>query len=890
MSKAKAKKRLVIVESPVKARTISRFLKSGTAASGGGYIVESCMGHIRDLPESAKEVPEQYKKKPWSSLAVDVENDFRPIYLVPASKAKVVKRLKSRLKEADELLLAADEDREGESICRHLTEILKPKVPVKRMVFHEITKEAVEESLKNFRKVDGDLTAAQEARRVLDRLVGYTISPLLWKKISPGLSAGRVQSAAVKLISERELERIRFVKADYWSLQAEFSVKRQSFQAGLQSVRSKRIAKAKDFDDKGRLKSGPKAPVLHLQEAAAKQLKEKLKGKSFTVRSIETKPLSRSPKPPFTTSALQQAGARILNFSARRTMQVAQKLYEKGFITYMRTDSTALSQSALKDIRQIIARDCGKNYLPEKPRFYRTKTKSAQEAHEAIRPAGHIKRPSQTGLQGEEAALYDLIWRQAVASQMKNAELKQSSVSLSCEDTVWSASGTVVAFPGFYKIMKPEEDGGSGLLPKMKAGDRLKPQKTEASGHETQPPARYNEASLIQTLEREGIGRPSTYSPIISAIQDRGYARKSGKALGPTWTALAVTEFLDACFPDYVNLKFTSRMEDVLDEIATGKADSKKYLSRVYKGKQGLKNQAETQEKQIDPKKFRRLSIRPFGPDISIHVGRYGAYITQKKKGEERKANLPADVFPADLAKEEPEKLLNFERPKEELFGLHPETKERILLKTGRYGPYLSMEKTKKTASIPGFAPLESLSLKQAVWLLELPKTIGKHPKTGKEVKKSIGRYGPYIVHDGNFRSLAADQSFWTVSLKEAVKILALPKKKAQRAAVKKWNHKGDLIQVLSGRYGPYLRFQGKNIALPKNLSPETLSLEEALAVCQGAANRKSGKGKTPAKKKASGKPKAPAKSKAAGRKSGGRNQPGGKSAKPRSGQKTGKK
>ena len=838
MSAAKAKKRLVIVESPVKARTISRFLKNG----GGGYIVESCMGHIRDLPESAKEVPEQYKKKPWSALAVDVENDFQPIYLVPASKAKVVKRLKSRLKEADELLLAADEDREGESICRHLTEILKPKIPVKRMVFHEITKEAVEESLKNFRGIDSNLTAAQEARRILDRLVGYTISPLLWKKISPGLSAGRVQSAAVKLISERELERIRFVKADYWSLEAEFSVKRQSFQAGLQSVRSKKIAKAKDFDDKGRLK--PQKTILHLKEAEAKQLKEKLKGKAFDVQSIETRPLSRSPKPPFTTSALQQAGARVLNFSARRTMQIAQKLYEKGFITYMRTDSTALSQSALKDIRQIIARDCGKNYLPEKPRFYKTKTKSAQEAHEAVRPAGHIKRPSQTGLQGEEAALYSLIWRQAVASQMKNAELEQSSASLSCGETVWSASGTVVVFPGFYKIMRPEGGEGAGLLPKMKAGDRLKPRKIEASGHETQPPARYNEASLIQTLEREGIGRPSTYSPIISAIQDRGYARKSGKALGPTWTALAVTEFLSACFPDYVNLKFTSGMEDVLDEIAAGKMNSKKYLTRVYKGKQGLKNQAETKEKQVDPKKFRRLSIQPFGPDISVHVGRYGAYIAQKKKGEERKANLPGDVFPADLTKEETENLLNFKQPKEKLFGLHPETKDRILLKTGRYGPYLAMEKAKKTASIPSFAPLESLSLKQAVWLLELPKTIGKHPKTGKEVKKSIGRYGPYIVHDGNFRSLAADQSFWTVSLKEAVKILALPKKKAfgKAQALKQWNHKGEALQVLSGRYGPYLKFQGKNASLPKTLSPENLTLEEALAVLQGA---KKGAGKS---------------------------------------------
>lgn len=847
------KKKLVIVESPTKAKTISRFLKnsrpgklnSKTPHQEESYIVESCMGHIRDLPESAKDIPEKYRKKSWSTLGVNTDEGFQPIYCIPKSKTQVVKNLKSRLKEADELLLATDEDREGESISWHLTEILKPKIPVKRMVFHEITKEAISEALKNFRDIDSRLVAAQEARRILDRLVGYTISPLLWKKVSSGLSAGRVQSVAVKLISDKELERMNFIKVMYWGLEGEFLAKKQIFQGTLQSVRLQKTARGKDFNDKGSLTN---KKLLHLKETEALKLKKTIEGKDFTVKNVETKPLSRSPKPPFTTSTLQQTANRSLNFSARQTMQTAQKLYEKGFITYMRTDSTALSTEALKDIRKIIATSYGKSYLPEKPRFYKTKTKGAEEAHEAIRPAGHIKSPQSTGLKGAEFTLYRLIWQRAIASQMKNCEQEQTTITLSCKDTVWSATGTVIVFPGFYKVSGSDNEEKTSL-PKLKTGDKIKCQTIEALKHETLPPARYNEASLIQTLEKEGIGRPSTYSPTISAIQDRGYVQKAGKALAPTWTALAVTELLSSYFPDYVNLKFTSQMENVLDDIASGKMDYKKYLTQVYKGKKGLKNQVETKEKQIDSKESRTLSIKPFGSNVSIHVGRYGAYAVQKKKGKELKANLPSDIFPADLTKEHLEKLLNFKKSEDEILGIHPETKDKILLKTGRYGPYLELEKEKKRASIPSFLSQEGLSLTQAMWLLELPKTLGKHPDTGKDIKKSIGRFGPYIVHEGDFRSLPADESFFKITLKEALKILSQPKKSfASQRTIKEIKHEGQIIKVLKGRYGPFLNFQKRNVTIPKNYSPKKLTLNEALNILKEKETE--GKKKPATKKK----------------------------------------
>ena len=496
----------------------------------------------------------------------------------------------------------------------------------------------------------------------------------------------------------------------------------------------------------------------------------------------------------------------------------------------MRTDSTTLSSEALKDIRNIILKAYGKNHLPEKPRFYKTKTKRAQEAHEAIRPAGHIRSPENTGLSGAEYKLYQLIWKRAIASQMKNCQQEQTTITLSCKDTLWSASGTTIIFPGFYKVWQ-EEEKQTSLLPKLKAGDKVQCKKIEALKHETQPPARYNEASLIQKLEQEGIGRPSTYSPIISTIQDRGYVKKVNKALAPTWIALAVTELLSSYFPDYVNLKFTSRMEDTLDEIANGKMDSKKYLTKIYKGKNGLKNQVDTKEKQIDSKESRTLSIKPFGANISFHVGRYGAYVMQKTGKKELKATLPDDVFPADLTKEQLKTLLTPKKQEKQVLGTHPETKDKILLKTGRYGPYLELEKEEKRASIPPFLAVGDMSLKQALHLLELPKTLGQYPDTKKDIKKSIGRYGPYIVHDGDFRSLPGNESFFSVDLKQALKILSEPKKKFGSQAIKEIPYNKEVIKVFSGRYGPYLKFQNKNITIPKKYSAGALTLQQALDI-----------------------------------------------------------
>ena len=829
------RKKLVIVESPTKAGTISKFL-------GKDYTVESCMGHIRDLPESAKYIPEEYKKEPWSALGVNVEDGFQPIYCIPSSKKDVVRNLKSKIKTAGELILATDEDREGESISWHLTEILKPKIPVKRMVFHEITKGAIEEALQNFRQINPRLVKAQEARRVLDRLVGYTISPLLWKKILGGLSAGRVQSLAVKLISDREMERIEFQKAAYHSLQADLlNKKKQVFSARLRAVKNKQIAEGKDFDEKGRIKN---KRLLHLKEKEAGALVKFLTGKPFIVSKLEETPRSRSPAPPFITSTLQQAGSRQLNLSARQTMMTAQKLYEKGWITYMRTDSLTLSASALKSARQAIKKLYGSKEVPEKPRFYKTKSKGAQEAHEAIRPAGSVfKTPEETRLKGEELALYRLIWKRTLASQMKNCEQLSLSVSLTCENTLWAASGTTVKSPGFYRLYQAGRERDETPLPSLAQGEELKCKKLSPGSHETAPPPRYNEASLIQKLEKEGVGRPSTYAPIISTIQNRGYVQKADKALAPTFTALVVTNFLKQHFPNYVNIKFTSDMEKTLDDIAGGKTNHTKYLATIYKGKKGLKNQVEKQETSLNGKDSRTLILKPF-KGIRFHVGRFGAYISRPGKNGEIKVSLPKDTFPSDLSCEKITDLIQAKKTENKSFGTHPKTKEKIFIKTGRYGPYLEMEESKKRSSIPAFLSPGELTLPQAVQLLELPKILGKHPETKKEIKKSIGKYGPYIVHDGDFRSVPADTGFLTLSLKKALSILARPKKGRKRVArkvkpLREFQNDGEAVQIFSGRYGPYLKFQNKNISLPAGFEPETLTLKSALEIIKKKAGKK---------------------------------------------------
>ena len=815
-------KKLVIVESPTKARTINRFLNSKE------YIVESCMGHIRDLPESSKHIPEKYKKESWSHLGVNVEDNFKPIYCVPESKQKIVQNLKAKIKEATELILATDEDREGESISWHLIEILKPKIPVKRMVFHEITKEAIQKALKNCRDIDSKLVEAQETRRVLDRLVGYTISPLLWKKIARGLSAGRVQSVAVKLISERELERLHFKKVSYWDVECNLEYKKKVFPTQLFKWKGKKIARGKDFDSDGKLTEKTK---LHLQEKEVKDLIKKIKGKDFIVQSKETKSISRSPKPPFITSTLQQEAHNKLRFASRQTMSVAQKLYEKGFITYMRTDSSNLSKEALQGVRKSIKDIYGAKEVPSSPRFYKKKSKGAQEAHEAIRPAGNVfRQPKETSLNDDELKLYTLIWQRTLASQMNNCEQEQVNVILKTGDAEFTSSGAHITSLGFYKAYT--ENQKEIKIPDLNKKDSLKEKKLESKEHSTQPPARYNEASLIKKLEKEGIGRPSTYAPIISTIQDRGYVKKTQNTLAPTFTALAVTKLLSDHLPNYVDLKFTSSMEKTLDDIAEGKTNYDKYLSVIYKGKNGLERQVKEQDKNIDGKESRTLKLKNF-KGINFYISRFGTYIIQKnKKGEEVKLDIPADIFPADLSSEKLEELINLKKKSNESIGKHPKTKENIIIKVGPYGPYLELETSKKRSSIPAFISPDSISLTEAVQLLELPKKLGLHPKTKKEVKKSIGKYGPYIVHDNDFRSMPSNKDFLTLDLKQALSVLSQPKSKGRTSSlkiIKELKNGKDSIMIVEGKYGPYIKFKTKNVTLSKDKDPKKITLDEAL-------------------------------------------------------------
>ncbi len=835
------KKKLLIVESPTKAKTISRFLDSS-------YKVLACMGHIRDLPESAKDIPEKYKKKPWKNLGVNVDENFEPIYCIPQSKAKVVKSLKEELKKASELILATDEDREGESISWHLSQILKPKIPVKRIAFHEITKSAIQQALKGYRPINKGLVQAQEARRVLDRLVGYTISPLLWKKITAKLSAGRVQSVAVKLISKREIERMNFVKASYYNIEAELSPdkkplqKQIKFSSYLHSWKSKRLAAGKDFDSKGQIKN---KKLFHLKEKEAEALLKKIKKNVWTVQKVERKPISRSPKAPFITSTLQQAGNRKLNFSPRQTMSLAQKLYEKGFITYMRTDSTQLSNEAIAGIRKAVSKLYGKDELTLKARVYKAKAKGAQEAHEAIRPAGQeFKSPEKTGLTDNELKLYQLIWQRTLACQMKNCKQEQTSLHIKAGEALFSSSGLRIVSPGFYRVYKDQEEGDS-LLPSLKKGDQLKCLKLFSKHRETQPPFRYNEASLIQKLEAEGVGRPSTYAPIIATIQDRGYVKKVNKNLAPTFTALAVTKLLSEHLSDYVDLDFTSKMEGALDDIALGKTDYVKYLNAIYKGRKGLKKQVEEREKTIDSSKSKVLHFNPF-KGINFHVGRFGAYMTQKKGKKELKSSLPEDLFLSDMTSERIEEILKPKENKEQILGVEPKSKKKIFIRTGRFGPYLELEGGEKRAGIPKFLSLEGLKLDQALQLLELPKVLGHHPKTKKEIKKSIGRYGPYIVHDGDFRSVPSNEGFLSLGLKEALSILSQEKKGKKRTgkALKEFTHNKETIKILEG-YSPYIKFKNKNYSLSKDVDPLKLNLEDVLKVIKGKdVKKRSGKKK----------------------------------------------
>ncbi|QXD15696.1 type I DNA topoisomerase [Rhodocaloribacter litoris] len=851
-------KRLVVVESPTKARTIRRFLP------GNEFEVEASMGHVRDLPASAAEIPERFKQAPWARLGVDVAHDFQPLYVIPPDKKKVVRQLKEALKEADELYIATDEDREGESIGWHLLEVLKPRVPVRRMVFHEITREAILEALEKTRDMDQHLVDAQETRRILDRLFGYTLSPLLWKKIAPRLSAGRVQSVAVRLLVHREKERIAFVPASYWTLKALLEQAGEAFEAQLTHVRGLRIATGRDFDDHtGRLKDGlvPGRDLVLLEEAEARRLAGRLPSGPWRVTNVNARTETRSPYPPFITSTLQQEASRKLGFSARKTMQVAQHLYEQGYITYMRTDSTNLSQEAVEAARRAVAGRYGEEYLSPAPRQFTGKVRNAQEAHEAIRPAGReMKTAEELGLTGPEGALYDLIWKRTVATQMADARLRLVTVTLEAgegeERATFRASGKTILFPGFFRAyVEGSDDPEAALedreqpLPDLREGDRPACRRVEPLGRETKPPARYTEATLIKTLEKEGIGRPSTYATIIDTIVERGYVRRQGNQLVPTFTAFATNNLLETQFARLVDVGFTARMEQALDDIASGQRRPVPYLRQFYSGEDGLEKRVEKGLDTIDARQVATIHFPQWGP-YKVRVGRYGPYVEYEDGDERVTASLPDDLVPGDVTEETLAELIRKASSQDDgLLGLHPETRRPVFLKEGPYGPYVQLGENDepggpKRVSLPkGLAP-EEVTLAVAVELLRLPRTLGAHPETGQPVVANIGRYGPYVQHGKTFASLTGDDDVLTVDLDRALELIA--RKEAKNKPLRELGphpETGEPVTVWNGRYGPYVKHQRLNASLPDGLDPEALTMEEALRLLEERAASK-GKGK----------------------------------------------
>lgn len=845
---------LVIVESPTKARTIRNYLPSG-------FRVEASMGHVRDLPQSASEIPTSVKAEKWAQLGVNVDADFEPVYVVPKDKKKVVTQLKEALKEADELILATDEDREGESISWHLYQLLKPKVPTKRMVFHEITQDAIKKALKNCRNIDEQLVRAQETRRILDRLVGYTLSPLLWKKIAWGLSAGRVQSVAVRLLVTKERQRRAFHEGTYWDLKAYLEQQKSPFTAQLVNLGGKKVANGSDFDPTtGQIAAGRN--VVLLSEADAAALKERLADKTWNVSEVEERPVTRKPAPPFTTSTLQQESNRKLRLSARDTMRIAQNLYEQGYITYMRTDSVHLSEQAIAAARSCVEQRYGKEYLSPQPRQYTTKSKGAQEAHEAIRPAGSTFRtPQETGLGGRELAVYDLIWKRTVACQMADSRQTQVTVQLQVEDAGFRASGKRIDFPGYLRAYVEGSDDPEAaledqevILPSLKIGDRPNCQELEAIGHETQPPARYSEATLVKTLESEGIGRPSTYASIIGTIIDKGYAQLVNNALIPTFTAFAVTDLLEKHFPDVVDPSFTSKMEQTLDDIATGEAKWLPYLKEFYLGDKGLETLVKEREPQIDEKNARTVELENL--PAKVRIGKYGPYIEVENGEGVVTASIPKDLTPADLDPKQVEVLLRQKTVGPDQLGRHPDTGEPIYVKIGAYGPYVQLgDKTDenpkpKQASLPKGVTPETVTLDIAVGLLALPRTLGVHPETGGRIQASLGRFGPYIVHDQgkegkDYRSLKAADNVLTVSLERALELLAEPKKgrssttsKSKAAVRELGNHPEDEtpVNIYDGPYGPYIKNGKTNVSIPEGESVESMTLEKALQLLAGKA------------------------------------------------------
>lgn len=915
-------KSLLIVESPSKVKTISGYL-------GDAFEVESSMGHIRDLPQPS-ELPEELKKSPVGKFAVDLEHDFEPYYVVNPDKKKKVTELKRKLKECDALYLATDGDREGEAIAWHLLQVLKPKVPVYRLTFPEITKEAVERAFGELREIDNDLVDAQETRRVLDRIYGYEISPVLWRKVSRGLSAGRVQSVATRLVVERERQRMAFRSAQYWDLTGTFTTAQQeSFTAKLTSVDGARVATGKDFGDDGALKAAAQGKVTHLDEANATSLATALEQAAFSVRSVETKPYTRRPAAPFTTSTLQQEAARKLRFSSRSTMQVAQRLYENGYITYMRTDSVALSTQAVNAARTQANELYGPEYVPSSPRTYASKSKNAQEAHEAIRPAGDsFRTPNQvkSALSPDEFRLYELIWKRTVASQMADAKGSTASIKLGAQasdgrNAEFSASGTVITFRGFLAAYeegtdqpRSEDSKGEKRLPQLAEKDPLDASEIQAASHETTPPPRYTEASLVKVLDELGIGRPSTYAAVISTIMDRGYVNNRSGSLVPSWTAFSVVRLLEEHFSKYVDYEFTAEMEDDLDRIARGEEQRQHWLSEFYFGggdKRGLKPIVDNLG-DIDARTINSIEI---ADGINLRVGKFGPYLEMggdidTETGEIKdpvRANVPADLAPDELTAEKAQELIEQGKQDGRELGVDPETGHTVVARDGRFGPYvtevipeMSEEEIQKwmdeqpteyykngrakpkkkpkpqkprTGSLFKSMDLATVTLEDALKLMNLPRVLGTDAE-GNEVTVQNGRFGPYLKKGTDSRSIESEEEIFTITLEKALEIYSQPKQRGRAAAKPPLAELGvdpvseKKIVIKDGRFGPYITDGVTNITVPRSETIESVTHERAVELlaekrAKGPVKRKTTAKKTPAKKTAAKKPaakKAPAK------------------------------
>jgi len=846
----------VIVESPTKANKIASFL-------GDGYVVQSSRGHIRDLPTGAAEVPAKYKGEKWARTGVNVDNGFEAIYVVSPEKRATLRSLKQALAGADELLLATDGDREGEAIAWHLLQELKPKVPAKRMVFHEITPTAIAEAVANPRDLDEDLVDAQETRRILDRLYGYEVSPVLWKKVMPRLSAGRVQSVATRLIVDRERERIAFRSASYWDLDAILDAGAEAepplFPARLTRVGERRVAQGRDFDSRGSLITKDHDQLIRLDETQAKTLADSLRSATFAVDNVESKPYTRRPYPPFRTTTLQQEAGRKLGFTAQRTMSVAQELYEAGFITYMRTDSITLSGAAIAAARQQVRQLFGADYLPDQPRIYTSKVKNAQEAHEAIRPAGEtFLTPGETRLTGDQLRLYELVWMRTISSQMKDAEGLSITVKINArrsegEPCTFVASGRTITFYGFLKayVESVEEiDGHSDdeqtRLPRLTAGQPLRPESVTASGHETRPPARYTEPSLVAKLEELEIGRPSTYATIIRTITARDYVFKKGTALVPTWLAFAVTRLLEEHFPRLVDYAFTAEMEDVLDEIADGHAERLRVLTNFYFGddnREGL-HRLVTELGEIDARRLSTFVINdPDGletgaPKIVVRVGRYGTYVEDE---EGRRANVADDLPPEELTIDLARELLAKPVGEEHELGIDPATSRMIIAKNGRFGPYVTeileedapKSAKPRTASLFSSMNVDTVNLEQALELMSLPRVVGQDVDGG-DITAQNGRYGPYLKKGTDSRSLESEDQIFSITLEEAQAIYAQPKQRGRAAAKPPLKDlgadpaSGRPMMIKDGRFGPYVTDGEINATLRRGDDVETITSERA--------------------------------------------------------------